>query len=316
MLENLQFEALRGTGDNLYEGSNLVMVSIHRKDVLNSRSYVYPKTFVFDMSRFVIDYPDNFTASQVSDQDFLSAEDLLNNTKISKINGLGNNIISLPKGKAYHKDSFGVFDFENQPGYSDKFQKDIFHNHLTDHYLKMYYKFLLGLDFDEYVYQMTKDSAIRNGPDQVNVDLLNQIIENNESVFPDAFQDINSARELFKINTGIANTLFFNSERYTKAALYPNAFDRVFSILLNERDFIYYTGNVTNDKSAKQYGRIVGNQFRTNGTVETINKIRKPLSSMTTKEKYYNNTRDKDFPQVYMYYAEISLLRRIETPDF
>ena len=37
---------------------------------------------------------------------------------------------------------------------------------------------------------------------------------------------------------------------------------------------------------------------------------------MTTKEKYYNNTRDKDFPQVYMYYAEISLLRRIETPSF
>ena len=90
----------------------------------------------------------------------------------------------------------------------------------------------------------------------------------------------------------------------------------LFSVLLNERDFIYYTGNITHDKSTKQYGRIVGNQFRTNGTVETINKIRKPLSSMTNKEKYYNNTRDKDFPQVYMYYAEISLLRRIETPSF
>jgi len=315
MLENLQFEALRETGDNLYEGSNLVMVAIHRKDVLNSRSYVYPKTFVFDMSRFVIDYPENGSVSQTSDQSFLSAQDLLNNSQIHKIDGLGS-AFRIPKGKAYHEDSFGIFDFENQPGYTDKFQKDVFHNHLTDHYLKMYYKFLLGLDFDEYVYQLTRDSAIRNGPDQINVDLLNQIITNNESVFPDAFKDVNSARELFKINTGIANTLFFNAEHYSKASLYPNAFDRVFSVLLNERDFIYYTGDITKDKSTKQYGRIVGNQFRTDGQIETINKIRKPLSSITIGEKYHNKTRDKDFPQVYMYYAEISIMRRIETPSF
>jgi hypothetical protein len=315
MLENLQFEALRETGDNLYEGSNLVMVAIHRKDVLNSRSYVYPKTFVFDMSRFVIDYPDNGSVGQTSDQTFLSAEDLINNSQIHKIDGLGS-AFRIPKGKAYHKDSFGIFDFENQPGYDDKFTKSIFENHLTDHYLKMYYKFLLGLDFDEYVYQLTRDSAIKNGPDQINIDLLNQIITNNESVFPDAFEDINSARELFKINTGIANTLFFNAERYAKAALYPNAFDRVFSVLLNERDFIHYTGDIVKDKSARQYGGIVGNQFRTNGQIETINKIRKPLSNITIGEKYYNKTRDKDFPQVYMYYAEISIMRRIETPSF
>ena len=315
MLENLQFEAIRQTGESLYEGSNLIMMTIHRKDVLNSRAYVYPKTFIFDMSRFVIDYSDNFTASQVSDQDFLSSEDLLKNSQIFKIDGLGY-VHNLPAGKAYHKDSYGIFKFENQPGYSDKFQKDIFHNHLTDHYLKMYYKFLLGLDFDEYIYQLTSDSAIRNGPDQVNIDLLNEIIKNNESVFPDAFEDMDAARELFKINTGIANTLFFNSERYTKAALYPNAFDRVFSVLINERDFIHYTGNVKNDKSAKNYGNIVGNIFRTNCVAETFNDIRKPLSNMTLKEKYYNKTRNKDFPQVYMYYAEISILKRIEEPSF
>ena len=276
---------------------------------------MYPKTFVFDMSRFVIDYPGNVTTRQVSDQDFLSPEDLINNSEIYKMDGLGN-AFRVPEGKAYHRDSFGIFDFENKPEYSIKFQKDIFHNHLTDHYLKLYYKFLLGLDFDEYVYQLTSDSAIRNGPDSVNANLLNQIIANNESVFPDAFADMNSARELHKINTGIANTLFFNSERYTKASLYPNAFDRVFSVLLNERDFINYTGNIRYDKSSRSRGGAGGNTFRIDGEVETIDKIRKPLSSMTNKEKYYNRSRDKDFPQVYMYYAEISLLRRIETPSF
>ena len=36
-----------------------------------------------------------------------------------------------------------------------------------------------------------------------------KIIENNEILFPEAATDMNSARELDKINRGISNSLFF-----------------------------------------------------------------------------------------------------------
>ena len=48
------------------------MVTIYRKDVLNTTSYVYPKTFAFDMSRFVLeDIPSAIPRRQT----FLNPED-------------------------------------------------------------------------------------------------------------------------------------------------------------------------------------------------------------------------------------------------
>ena len=312
MLENLQFESIGKSGDETFDGSTLIMVTIYRKDVLNSKSYVYPKTFVFDMSRFTLEGMNNISNGQLSGETFLSADDLISKTNLHKIDGFGQ-VSKLPAGRAYAP--WGMFGFKNEPNYSPNFQKSVFLNHLNDHYFKMYFKLMMGLDFKEYVFQLTPDSALRIGPDGNNVNLLNKIRETNLLLFPKASEDINSARELEKINRGIANSLYFNSEHYMKACIYPNVFDRVFSLLVNERDFIYASGDPLKDKSTQFYAGAAP-VFKTDLGIEAISNIQIPLSQMSPTKNYYNNTRNKDYPQVYMYYAQITLMKRIELPSY
>jgi hypothetical protein len=264
------------------------------------------------MSRYFLDGIQGFNLAQTGQEDFLKPRELINNTQISMISAFGN-VFTLPRGKIYNK-NFQIF--ENAPQYSEKFRRGIFYNHMLDHYLKMYYKLMLGLDFNEYMFQLTPESAIRTGPDGSNQFLLNQIIENNEILFPESATDINSARELDKINRGISNSLFFNSERYMKACLYPNLFDRVFSVFINERDFIYASpANYRKDATGELYDGKKP-EFSTVLKLETPGKIKIPLGQIGRTAKYYNKTLDKDFPQIYMYYAEISLLKRIEKPPY
>ena len=176
---------------------------------------------------------------------------------------------------------------------------------------------MTGLDFKEYVFQLTADSAIKNGPDGSNQDLLNQIIDTNLVIFPQAAEDIAAAREMYKINTGISNTLLFNSGNYMKACLYPNAFDRVFSVMVNERDFVYASGNPTTDfQSAAFYQGVDRPDPNLTCKLEAVSSLQVPLSSITPTQGYYNQVRNKHQPQVCMYYANIYLLKRIEIPDY
>ena len=312
MLENLQFEAIKNTGDELYDGSNIIMITIYRKDILNTKSYVYPKTFVFDMSRYSLEGTRGVSNTQLSGRTFLSAKDLVDNSTLHKIDGFGKTH-KMPNGKAYN--SSKTF-YENKPRYEASFLKSIFENHLDDHYFKMYYKLMMGLDFKEYIFQLTADSAVKNGPDSSNADLLNTILNNNLILFPEAAEDPDSAVELDKINRSISNSLYFNSERYMKASIYPNIFDRVFSVLINERDFIYASGNPNKDKSSQFYGNVAQPIFRVSSGVEAFKPIVIPESNISPTQSYYNSSRNKDYPQVYMYYAQISIMKRIEEPDY
>ena len=302
------------TGDSIYEGSNLVMLTIYRKDVLNSKSYVYPKTFIFDMSRFTIEgiHGAGISNSQLSGRTFLSATELKENSTLHKIDGFGQ-VHRMPAGSAY--DTTKTF-YKNAPNYDEKFKNSIFNNHLDDNYFKMYFKLMTGLDFKEYVFQLTHDSAIMNGPDGSNVDLLNKIRSNNLLLFPAAYEDPNTATELEKINRGISNTLFFNSKRYMKACIYPNVFDRVFSVLINERDFIYSSGNPQEDMSVQNYGSSGAPKFNIELGIEAIQDLNVPNSVFAPTKNYYNLSRNKNSPQVYMYYAQVTLMKRIEKPDY
>ena len=313
MLENLQYEAISRTGDNLYQGSNIIMISIYKKDILNKSCFVYPKTFVFDTSRFFLDNIQGYNPEHMKGVSILSPRELKNKTVMYKINGYGD-VYELKPGKAY-SESIQNLGYENNPRYSENFLDDIFENHMMDHYLKTYSKLMTGLDFKEYIFQLTPESSIRNGPDGSNLSVLNQMITNNERVFPEAATDITAARELDKINRGISNTLFFNSERYMKASMFPNAFDRVFSLFINERDFVHASRNIAYDLSDEKYGGRSKPRFATKLSSEARS-IKKPIATMRESEKYYNKTLDKDYPQVYMYYAEISIMKRIEKPDY
>ena len=288
------------------------MMHLYRKDILSPKTYVYPKTFVFDTSRFIIEDPESSEISnnQIVDFKNTSANDLINNSTIYKINKYGN--LTKFTGKAYHAYGDIPWFMRGSPSpYSDDFKKDVFTNHLTDHYLKMYYKIMMGLDFREYIFQMTPDSSITPGPDGRHAMLFEQMQANNTTLFPEASEDMVAARELDKLNRGIANSLYFNSEKYMKACVYPNIFDRVFSIFINERDFVFATNRIRQDKI--RYA--VQPTFNLTGKQTVQSKLKLQLGVAPPVQKYYNNTLDPNFPQVYQYYVEIAILKRIEDPD-
>jgi hypothetical protein len=319
MINELQLKAIDYFGTEKYRDSNLLLIEIHRKNMLDNAERTYSTPFVFDMSRFIIEDPDIPAIVNRQLQDFTDqgVENLKSNTCIYKINSIGETRKYV--GTAYP--SSGQTTGEDVELYSQSFKSAVFTNHMTDHYLKMYCKAMLGLDFREYVFQISQNGKLTQGPSgELAANVYQQMMDQNSKLFPDADTDISIATELDKLNRGIGNSLYFNSEKYMHTTLYPNAFDRVFSVLINERDFMFKGTTVTAGfeslqadkdryKSTPTYN-LMGKQIISHG-LNTEN-----LDPGHTKYyERYNESLQEDSAQIYNYYCTVSILPRPEVEE-
>ena len=99
--------------------------------------------------------------------------------------------------------------------------------------------------------------------------------------------------------------------------LYPNAFDRVFSVLINERDFMYKgttatagTADLQADKErykSTPYYNLEGKQIISQGlNTESLD------PGYTKYYERYNESLQEDSAEIYNYYCTVSILPRPE----
>lgn len=113
----------------------------------------------------------------------------------------------------------------------------LFENHITDHYLKLYCKSVMGMDFDSDVFVNKKAGDLLLNTEIQSLDVL----QDYQSAFKTHLDDLLVAgnndpsfiNERFRIEKEAKRSLFFSMEKMMKRVIYPKVFDRVFSVLFS-----------------------------------------------------------------------------------
>ena len=119
--------------------------------------------------------------------------------------------------------------------------KSIFHNHLTDHFAKLYCRAHTGFDFDEDIYQFTAERNISLSPGYdtaLTYWYSTCFSDPMRTLLPFLPEDNAYKYELARLEGESARSVFFSPEKYFNRTVKPKVFDRVFSIIFDEEDFI------------------------------------------------------------------------------
>ena len=334
LIERLRKLSTRSTLDAAYENSNIIAIYIHRQNLLNPKEKVYPKTFLFDISRFVLENPDTSRIDNTHITDFVDnqiVESLIEKHVIYKVGERGDSNTSPGEGNSIEKRTGTAYKNSNGDSrYSRELKEAIFKNHLTDHYLKLYNRVITGIDLQEHTFQLFDDynlQGLTSDPDKQS--LFNGDLKDKTLVlFPGAANDLSIAREYFRLHRGAGNSFLFKSKGYMDAVLQGKIFDRIFSMMINERDFIIHPDTFTSVNSGPLGigGQVqIGQQLT---QIETIDQIydripkftldgKLQLGNTTVKTQVamqypvlrsYSNSLNPDSTQIYNYTIEVSLL--------
>lgn len=314
LLSTLRIEAYKDFNNKDFLESSLFCVNVFKRNEIDSQILVYPKTFLFDSSLQILDcdkngeslnhiknYSDNWSVSNI-----LENIEFTRFTNQTTINGNPFNNI---KGSFYPeiiKSSDLLLE-----GDSTKI-KQLLMNHLNDYALKSYYKFSLGLDLNEYNFSLTTTdfnlSEISGGIVTPLQDLqadyenmLNQII----TLYPAAGIDKDLENELIRnIQIMRANVVYSLTDK-VKRVLYPNKFDRILSILVNEKDFILYTP-AYNVEFEDVYGQTPSFVF--DSRISRPNTVAKGSDIKNINVLKYKKSCNESFPEVFSTYVTITVL--------
>jgi hypothetical protein len=205
-------------------------------------------------------------------------------------------------------------------------EREVLRNHLHDYALKIYYKYALGVDFNEYVFPLENivmsDGNVSGGLGVSSAGMVedyDNLINDLVNRYPAANIDQELASELFRSIKILAAHPVYALKDKVKRTIYPNKFDRIMSMFLNEKDFILYT---------EAYDQEFTDIYKTTPNFSYTSKIARPdfkniLSGQKLgPSKYllpnglapssaplkYKHSCQEDFPEVFSLYATITLL--------
>jgi hypothetical protein len=205
--------------------------------------------------------------------------------------------------------------------------QELVDNHIMNHYLKIYCKLTLGIDFNEYAFPITP-SVIKGllNVDDDNVDLFNSFTQDLILRYPSINVDSNLRGEFNRMKRQIADSLLFSIKNKAKFLLEPKCFDRVFSILINEDDFVvdinqiesletetlenfYNEAPIFSLDSKIQIKSGVSNEYNVDSNSEHTN----PELSYLPKElkDYIKIKNGNDIPTMEQFFATVSLIKSI-----
>jgi hypothetical protein len=284
---------------------------------------VYPKTFLFDSSLQIIDSNHlGKTAEHIkSYSDSWTAADIANNIQFTRWTNQSDAVSEDPF-QNIQRSYAAVFEKGSELK-SKGFPEELIMNHLNDYALKQYYKFTLGIDLNEYTFDLDSRDTLEEIPgglisagDELKEDydtLINQLIQ----LYPAANVDQVLSSELFRAIRIIAQHPVYNLTNKVKRALYPKKFDRVISTLINEKDFVLYTPVYDKEFSDifettpnfSYTSKITRPEIKTNIMGERFN-TNKYLSvpGQSSVSKKYKSSCHEDFPEVFSLYATITIL--------
>lgn len=318
LLSTLRYEAYKEFSNKNFLNTTRFCVNIFKRNEIDSQIFVYPKTFLFDSSYQIVDQDVNGTRLNHIQNftDTWNFDEIINNIEITRWTQSSNNTTEI-----LFKNIVESFKAVKQTGESIlssaedlKIEKDVIINHVLDYALKIYYRYSLGIDFNENSFTLEpirKISGAVSGGISTDKSLMqgdyDTLINQLRLRYPAANVDQKLASELFRSVEIIAANPIYSLADKLKKVIYPKKFDNVLSILVNEKDFVLYTPAY--DINFQEVYKTTPNFNITPKIVrpETIRKNIETDANTVTIAKHIDNCKE-DFPEVSSLYATITIL--------
>ena len=319
LLSTLRYEAYKEFSNKNFLNTTRFCVNIFKRNEIDSQILVYPKTFLFDSSYQIVDQNVNGTRLNHIQNftDTWNFNEIINNVEITRWTQSIKNSVS----DDTFKNIVGSFKAVKQTGEKilssaedSAIERRVIINHVLDYALKIYYRYVLGIDFNENSFTLDpirKISGAVSGGISTDKSLMqgdyDTLVNQLRLRYPAANVDQKLASELFRsIEIIAANPIYSLSDKLKKV-IYPKKFDNVLSILVNEKDFVLYT---------PAYDINFQEVYKTTPNFNVTPKIIRPETIRKNKENSINSKRiDKhidnckeDFPEVSSLYATITIL--------
>ena len=233
MIEALRNRMMDETGDTSYRDSNIIEITIWKRDLLNESAVYKPQRYVFDTSKFIItgraegtSWQPSYIDAAISAPDPQDFNEIMSKIVVRKYGPGGNsgtyigNIIS--EGK-YFSEDLGVDS------------RIMFENHVIDYYIKTFMKLTTGFDLNEDVFPFLEGNVLFDGPDPGNEIIYQEMVEKARTLFVDL--DVESSLNYDRLKGEISRSIFMSSQKYRNRIIYPKIFERVFCILIDPDSF-------------------------------------------------------------------------------
>ena len=236
---------------NAGERSNLICLIVERTNQIDLYEITSPKYFIFDMSKYILPsyMPEEQNESKLSNH-------ILNYSDTNNYNQLMSSIEYLEETKTGIK-SLGI-DHEslesngilgpvmNNYTSSKKLEmtRALHRNHVLDYYLKLYTKTTTESDMIECNFPLIESMHLENSIDDNNsarnfYQKVTKQIQENTLLNVENFDVPEARAQLKKSNKIIKTSPLFNSQARAENNVYnAGCFNRVFSFLLDEKDFV------------------------------------------------------------------------------
>jgi hypothetical protein len=304
LFDYLRKKAYVDTNASTFLNSNFICLQIFKNSLSPETVSYYPKTFVFDMRKFTIENNKDIQAGQVENyQSNWTYLDLQNNFTFINYNNEG-----MP-GR------LSAISIINGSG-NKQLKKQMVDNHIADHYLKIYQMLTLGVDMNEYAFPTDPQILLDLKGIDSNVAPLFDIFE--QSViqnYPSANIDDGLRYEYDRVKMQIKDSIFFKAENKAKLLLTPKCFDRVFSVMINENDFLIDSSQLAEDLIGIDYQPMpsftLDNKILITESIELRDTF--PLEGVASAHQEINahkkNIEGSDVPTINQYFCNISILR-------
>jgi len=308
LLNTLRYEAYKDFEDRRFLETRKFCVNIFKRNEIDSQVLVYPKTFLFDSSLMIID------------NDHLGED--LNHIKNFSDTWNFNQIIDNIEFTQWVRSNLGDDPFANlsssfEPVFSkgsslkNRLGKDVLINHIFDYAFKVYYRYALGIDLNENNFTLTpvrkRAHEVAGGLSSDASDIQNDydnLINQTRLLYPAANVDQKLASELFRTIEIIGANPGYCLQDKLKKIIYPKKFDKILSILVNEKDFVIYN---------EAYNKEFLDVFKTEPNFSYTSRInrpetkRRPFLKDPNVRKYIAEC-DESFPEIFSMYASITIL--------
>ena len=334
MISALRKKAYKETNNPNFLNSDYVCVAVHKKNHLSENSVYCPKLFVFDSSADITDY------------------NTLGDLSSHLANYAGGNIAAIKKSLEFIKSKIDTSSSEyiqttTGLGTSLIPNQHVVENHLIDYCLKEYMQLTTGLDLNEETFLFGVDSLdifendrSFSADETSTVNAYNKILLTLSTVYPQVNEDRQLKNEVYRLTNIIKESFPFSAPKAFARCTGTRKFDRVYSVIINEKDFILkgldniFVGKTKRNIGSKleRPGEVdskklvsalnsnedkVGNTSNTGEASEELNyAINETLGALfeensTSLEVEINNYIDSlnnNFPEVYNYTVSLTML--------
>lgn len=300
MLTLLRYEAVTATGNQNFANSPYISVNIYKKDQINDSIVYYPKTYIFDMSANIEDYnPGTYTGLSSHLTDFRTWHSLLD-------------VMQSLEVTRYTTSLSGNTSSNISVGLSGIFSQGILLNHLHDYLLKEYMRSTTGLDISTGTFCMYNDpgeiqdlSLVRNtaGNSELITEYKN-LVDEIAKIYPETNEDAQLKSEVFRMARLLRQYIPFSLQNRFEKVLAPKKFDKVYTVFVNEKDFL-----IPPNSSADQYSIFQSYPgFSVNCKLARRDLSPQAANNADPRVEQYIETTKETAPEVYSYYANITML--------